>query len=230
MVAIPIIETVVGAIMTIMVTVGLAGLLALMAVESFGIPPLPSEIILPFAGFLIYQGTYSWPLAFLAALAGGVIGSYIAYAIGRWGRRWLVRGPRIIRLNPDHVAAMDGFFARHGEGTVLVSRLLPVVRSYISYPAGAAKMDPLRFGVYTAIGATPFTLALMYAGYVLGRSWSEIVPYFQYLDYVAVVVLLLLVVYVALRWRGVLAPGWPPRRAGRTTPAPDVEAPSAPTP
>lgn len=243
MVAIPIVETVVGAIMTIMVTIGLAGLLALMAVESFGIPPLPSEIILPFAGFLIYQGTYSWPLAFVAALVGGVLGSYVAYAIGRWGRRWLVGGPKVLRLNPTHLAAMDSFFARHGEGTVLVSRMVPLIRSYISYPAGAAKMEPLRFGLYTAVGATPFTLALMYAGYLLGHAWSEIVPYFQYLDYVAVVVIVVLVAYVGLRWRGFLAPGWPPRRArpsagaGASAPAPGAgpatapdEPPAGPTP
>ncbi|HZY70331.1 MAG TPA: DedA family protein [Thermoplasmata archaeon] len=220
MVAIPIIETVVGAIMTVMVTIGLAGLLALMAVESFGIPPLPSEIILPFAGFLIFQGTYSWPLAFLAALAGGVVGSYIAYAIGRWGRRYLVQGPKFLRLNPAHLAAMDSFFVRHGEGTVLLSRMVPVIRSYISYPAGAAKMEPVRFGLYTAVGATPFTLALMYAGYLLGHSWADIVPYFQKADYAAVAVIVLAIAYVALRWRGVITPGWPPRRAHRAAGGP----------
>jgi membrane protein DedA with SNARE-associated domain len=203
-ISIPIVETVVAAITLVMVTAGLAGLFGLMTVESFGIPPLPSEIILPFAGFLVAKGTYSFPLAFVVALAGGVLGSYIAYAVGRWGRRYLVSGPRWLRLEPRHLDSMDRFFRRHGEGTVLVARLVPLIRSYISYPAGAAKMEPVRFGVYTAIGAAPFTFVLMYAGYLLGKAWHNIVPYFQVLDYVAAAFIVGALLYIVLRWRGVL--------------------------
>ena len=99
---------------------------------------------------------------------------------------------------------MDRFFRRHGEGTVLVARLVPLIRSYISYPAGAAKMEPVRFGVYTAIGAAPFTFVLMYAGYLLGKAWHNIVPYFQVLDYVAAAFIVGALLYIVLRWRGVL--------------------------
>ncbi|MCI4344117.1 MAG: DedA family protein [Thermoplasmata archaeon] len=226
MISIPIVETVVGAITFIMMTAGLAGLFGLMSVESFGIPPLPSEIILPFAGFLVAQGTYSFPLAFVAALAGGVAGSYVGYAVGRWGRRFLVRGPKWLRLDPRHLDSMDRFFTRHGEGTVLFSRLVPLIRSYISYPAGAAKMEPVRFGVYTAVGAAPFTFALMYAGFLLGKHWHNIVPYFQLLDYVAAGFIVIALGYILLRWRGVLGSKRSPvGGAPATDPAPEGEAP-----
>ncbi len=222
MVSLPIIETVVTLITTAMAAGGILALLGLMTVESFGFPPLPSEIILPFAGFMIYSGNYGWGDGLGAALAGGVLGAYIAYAVGRYGRH-LVEGPKgIIRLDPKHLRAMDVWFARHGEGTVLIARLLPIVRSYISYPAGTSKMEPVRFGVYTLVGATPFTIALMYAGYYLGERWTLVQSWFHVADYFAAVGLVVLLVYIALRWRGVLAPGFPPRRVrsgGSSAPA-----------
>ena len=222
MVSIPIIEFVVNVIIEVMTVGGLAGLIALMGVESFGIPPLPSEIILPFAGFLVAQQVFNFPAAFAAALLGGVIGSYASYAVGRWGRRFLVQGPKWLRLNPDHLDSMDRFFQRRGEGTVIVSRLIPVIRSYISYPAGAAKMEPLRFGAYTAVGAAPFTFALMYGGYALGANWTSIVPYFRIADYFAATAIALALVYILLRWRHIITSGFPPRwirRVDRMSPS-----------
>ena len=199
--AIPLVETVVNLIIAVMQAGGLPALIALMAVESFGIPPLPSEVILPFAGFLVAEGTYPLVGAIAAALLGGVIGAFASYAVGRWGRHLLVAGPRFLRLDPRHLDSMDRWFARRGEGTVLLARLLPVVRSYISYPAGAARMEPTRFGVYTAIGATPFTAAFIYAGVLLGKDWSQIVPYLQIADYAAVGLIVVGVIYLAYRWR-----------------------------
>lgn len=221
--AIPIVETVVNVIQTVMMDGGLPALIALMAVESFGIPPLPSEVILPFAGFLVATGAYSFPAAVLAALLGGVVGSYAAYAIGRWGRGWLTSarlGP--LRLDPKYLDTMDRWFKRRGESTVLISRLLPVVRSYISYPAGTARMEPVRFGLFTATGATPFTVALVYAGFLLREHWTAIVPILQDADYVAVVAIVVLLVYLGLRWKGVVTSGFPPRlrRAHPDAPAP----------
>lgn len=219
MVSIPIIETVANVIEMVMTYAGLPGLIALMAVESFGIPPLPSEIILPFAGFLVAAGTFTFAGAFAAALIGGVVGSYAAYAVGRWGRH-LVVGEGRLKLDPKHLDSMDRWFAKRGEPTVLISRLLPVIRSYISYPAGTARMKPIRFGVYTAVGATPFTAVLIYAGYTLGKNWQAILPIFRLLDYGVAVVLVLLVGYILLRWRGVLQSGWPPRLTRSSAPPP----------
>jgi membrane protein DedA with SNARE-associated domain len=227
MISLPIIETVVGFITTVMASGGLVALVLLMAVESFGIPPLPSEIILPFAGFLVATQVYSWPGAILAALLGAIIGSYFAYAVGRFGRRWLEAPRGVLSLDPKHLAMMDRWFARHGEGTVIVARMLPIVRSYISYPAGTAKMEPVRFGVYTFIGVIPFTFGLIYAGFVLGSNWTIIAGYFRIADYFAAGAIALLLVYVALRWRGIVAPGFPPRLQSRGDPAPGAGAASS---
>lgn len=224
MVDIPLIETVTSLITAALTAGGLAALFGLMVVESFGIPPIPSEIILPFAGFLVATGTFSWPGAMAAALLGGLAGSLLAYAAGRWGRHWLTRSNgRWLRVDEKQLATMDSWFARHGEGTVLLARVVPVVRSYISYPAGTARMEPVRFSVYTLVGAFPFTLALIYLGYVLRSHWSEILPVFHILDYLAVAAIVVGIAYLALRWRGTVAPGWPPRLTRSTARPPPAE-------
>jgi membrane protein DedA with SNARE-associated domain len=202
MISLPIVETVVNLLTAVLTAGGLAALFGLMAVESFGIPPLPSEVILPFAGYLVFRGVYTFPEAFFAALAGGVVGAFAAYLVGRFGRTWLERsGTGWLRLDPKHLAQMDRWFARHGESTVALGRLLPIVRAYISYPAGTARMEPKRFGVFTAVGAAPFTAALIYVGVVLGDNWSSFQATFRYLDIAAAVLIVVLLVYVALRWR-----------------------------
>ncbi|MCI4349522.1 MAG: DedA family protein [Thermoplasmata archaeon] len=223
MVQLAIVETVVAFITEALRIGGLPALVALMAVESFGLPPLPSEVILLFAGFLVAENTFSPYAAFGAALLGGVLGSYIAYVIGRYARHWLYPPGRTRRFGIDvrHLETMDRWFARYGEATVGFSRLIPAVRSYISYPAGAAKMSPVRFGVYTALGAAPFTAGFLYAGFVLRSHWNSIIPWFNVLDDVVLVVLVVLALYLVLRWTDRIGPGWPPRI---------VHAPRAPAP
>jgi membrane protein DedA with SNARE-associated domain len=223
----PIVEVIVALIVAVLRAGGLAGLAGLMAVESFGIPPLPSEVILLFAGFLIASGTFSWPGAFLAAMVGSLAGSFFGYWVGRDARSWLFPEGRAPRVPVDRQALerMDRWFVRHGEGTVGFARLLPVVRSYISYPAGAARMDTVKFGVFTLIGAAPFTFALLYAGDLLGSSWSSIVPYFTFLDDVALVAVAALAVYAGLVLTNVVTTGFPPRRVRKVAPSPPVDAP-----
>lgn len=209
--------SVVDLVVLILSSIGLPGLFALMAVESFGIPPVPSEVILPFTGFLIAEGTLSFGGSLAAALAGGLVGSYAAYAVGRWGRHRLVDigiGP--VRLEAKHLERMDRFFARRGEITVCLARLSPVIRSYISYPAGTAKMAPVRFGVYTLVGSVPFTVAFVYAGMVLGSRWNVISGYLRWFDVAAGVVVVLALAYLVLLVLGRLTPGWPPRWVPRS--------------
>ncbi len=215
-----IVGSVIDLITTILTTVGLPGLLALMAVESFGLPPLPSEVILPFTGFLVAEGTFSFGGALAVALAGGLLGSFIAYAVGRWWRHRIAGlGVGQLRLDPKYLDWMDTFFARHGEVTVGAARLLPVVRSYISYPAGTARMSPARFGLYTLVGSTPFTVAFIYAGMLLRSHWDVVSADLRYFDYAIIAMAVLGVVYFALLVTDILAPGWPPRRAKPTSPA-----------
>ncbi|MGA8542380.1 MAG: DedA family protein [Thermoplasmata archaeon] len=214
----------VDVVTTILTVVGLPGLFALMAVESFGIPPIPSEVIIPFAGFLVADGTFSLGGALFAALAGGLVGSFAAYAVGRWWRHRLDGfGWGYLRIHAEDLDRMDAWFAGRGEWTVAVSRIIPGVRSYISYPAGTAKMNPVRFGAYTMLGATPWTLGLMYAGYVLRSNWLIVSRYFEPIDIALVVTIVAAAVYLSLVATGFLSWGWPPRRGPRGAfPAPSA--------
>ncbi len=227
-----ILGTVADLITMILATAGLAGVFGLMAVESFGLPPVPSEVILPFTGFLIASGTFPLIGAVLAALLGGLVGSYAGYAVGRWWRHRITGlGIGRLRLEPRHLERMDRYFARRGEVTVGVARLLPVVRSYISYPAGTAEMNPVRFGVYTLLGSIPFTLGLIYAGMVLRSDWTLVSSYFSVLDYPLIAIVAIVVVFIILQVAGVLAPGWPPRRASKAPTASSADpAASSPPP
>ena len=203
----------VGLVIAILQTVGLPGLFALMVVESFGIPPIPSEVILPFAGYLVAEGLFSFEAALAVSVAGGLVGAFAAYAIGRWWRHRIERiGIGSLRLHPRHLAAMDRFFARHGEAAVALARLVPVVRSYISYPAGTAEMRPARFGAYTAAGMVPFAVAFLYAGVLLRSQWGTIEGLFHWFDYPALAAVLAGGLYLYLVLTDRILPGWPPRR------------------
>lgn len=206
-------------IVYILGAIGLPGLFALMTVESFGVPPLPSELILPFAGYLVAEGEFPFYQALLVAILGGLAGAYAAYAIGRWWRHHLERiglGP--LRLHPRHLDAMDRFFRQHGEATVALARLVPVLRSYISYPAGTAEMRAERFGLYSALGLAPFAAAFLYAGLLLRSHWGVVESLFRWFDYAFLALVVLAGIYLYLVLTDRLLPGWPPRRAPRGPP------------
>jgi membrane protein DedA with SNARE-associated domain len=206
--------SVVELVILVLGALGLPGLFTLTAVEGFGVPPIPSEVILPFAGFLVAQGTYPFYGAVVAAVLGELVGAYAAYAVGR---RWRHRIERIgvgaLRLEPKHLESMDRFFARRGEATVALARLIPVVRSYISYPAGTSKMPAVRFGAYTVAGLLPFEIAFLYLGVVLRSHWSEIESLFGWFDYAALGIVVIAGIYLYLVLTERVVPGWPPRRA-----------------
>jgi membrane protein DedA with SNARE-associated domain len=214
--------TIVGEVADLIVVVlgaiGLPGLFALTAVESFGIPPLPSEVILPFAGYLVAEGIFSFEDALAIAVVGGLVGAFAAYAVG-WGWRHRLErfGVGPLRLEPRHLESMDRFFARHGEATVVIARVIPVVRSYVSYPAGTARMSPLRFGAYTTVGLTPYAVALLYLGVVLRAHWTEIESWFGLIDDILLGLVVAAGVYLYLVLSERIAPGWPPRRNRRSS-------------
>ncbi len=220
---------VVDLVIWILSTIGLPGLFVLMVFDSFGLPPIPSEVVLPFSGFLIAEGIFPLAGTIAVAIVAGVIGSYAAYALGRWGRHRITDlGLGALRIEASHLERMDRWFARHGEAAILFARFVPVARSYISYPAGTARMEPVRFGVYTTVGATPFTLALLYAGIVLRSHWALVSSYFGILDYATVAALGAGIVYLGLLVGGWVAPGWPPRRGPRRTRGSPDAGPGAP--
>ena len=152
---------------------GYAGVAVLMGIESACIP-LPSEIIMPFAGYVVYQGHMSLIWAATAGAIGCNLGSAIAYWIGAKGGRPLVeRYGKWVLMSHHDLDRMTRFFDKYGSITVLVGRLLPVVRTFIAFPAGIARMPQLRFHLYTFIGSWPWCFALAYAGMKLGESWHS---------------------------------------------------------
>ncbi len=186
---------------------GLFGIVLAMAIESCCIP-LPSEIVMPLAGIMIAQGTIlqgtnSWLALFLVALAGAIgclIGSVVAYGIGyKGGRPLMLKYGRYVLISQHDADKADAFFQRWGSATAFFSRLLPVVRTYISLPAGISKMPFLRFCVYSFFGSLPWCFVLAYAGYTLGGQISKIGSILHGLD---VVILLALIILVGLYiWR-----------------------------
>ena len=191
------------------VSTGLLGIVLAMAIESCCIP-LPSEIVMPLAGIMIASGKIlhgvSTPLALvLVALVGSLgclIGSTVAYWIGyAGGRPLMLKYGRYVLISQHDADKADAFFQRWGSATAFFSRLLPVVRTYISLPAGIAKMPFVRFCIYTFLGSFPWSLGLAYVGFILGNHLNTLAPIFHDLD---IVILLLVVVLVVLYvWRHV---------------------------
>jgi membrane protein DedA with SNARE-associated domain len=174
---------------------GYGGVAGLMAIESACIP-LPSEVIMPFAGSLIPSGRFTLVGVGLAGAIGCVVGSIPAYYAGMFGGRPLIlRYGKYILLSKKHLDWADKFFAHRGEITVFVARLLPVVRTFIAFPAGVAKMKMGKFVVYTFVGSLPWCLGLAWIGMKLGEHIDELKPWFHRFDAVLVVV-------------GLIAAGW----------------------
>ncbi|HSB74192.1 MAG TPA: DedA family protein, partial [Terriglobales bacterium] len=151
---------------------GYLGIAILMAIESACIP-LPSEIIMPFSGYLVYMGRFKLLWVATVGALGCNLGSAIAYAVGYYGGRPLVeKYGSYILLSRHELDWADRFFARYGNITVFVSRLLPVVRTFIALPAGVARMNQPKFHFYTFIGSWPWCLGLAYVGMKLGQRWD----------------------------------------------------------
>ncbi len=143
-----------------------------MALESACIP-VPSEIIFGFAGYMVYLGKLDFTTAAVAGVAGGLIGSVIAYLVGFWGGQPFVSAyGKYILLSASHVNLAQNWFDKYGLRAVFFSRLLPVVRTFISLPAGFAGVNFSRFIIYTVLGSIPWTIGLLYAGQLLGENWQ----------------------------------------------------------
>jgi len=154
-------------------TLGYSGVVVLMAIESACIP-LPSEIIMPFSGYLVSRGEMNlWGVAFAGAL-GCVLGSLVAYWVGMYGGRPVIeKYGRYILLSRHDLDLADRWFAKYGEAIVFVSRLLPAIRTFIAFPAGVARMNLTRFVIYTFAGSLPWCLGLAYVGQKLGEQWDK---------------------------------------------------------
>ncbi len=199
--------------------VGYLGVFAAMAIESAMIP-LPSELILPYAGFLVSDpsqleplthGPWNYWIVVIVATLGNTAGSLVAYAIGAWGGRpFLERYGRYLLIRPHEIELAERFFDRYGAATAFFSRLLPIVRTFISFPAGVARMPLGKFIAYSTLGALPWSMLLVFAGQQLGANWVDIRHALQPFD-LAIAVAVVAGVALFIWWR--LGMPGRPRRA-----------------
>jgi membrane protein DedA with SNARE-associated domain len=201
-----IIAALAGFIIAVISKAGYFGLMLLMAIESACIP-LPSEIIMPFAGFLVYKGQFNLLLAATAGAIGCNLGSVVAYEIGSYGGRPLIeRYGSYVFLGRHELEMAERFFARFGALAVLIGRLLPVIRTFIALPAGVVRMPRLRFHIYTFVGSWPWCFALAWVGMKLGESWDKdprLKQWFHRLDFVIILLLLAGITwFVWSHWKG----------------------------
>jgi membrane protein DedA with SNARE-associated domain len=179
---------------------GLFGVFALMVPESACIP-IPSEAIMLFAGFNVSEGNMTLFGIVVAGVLGNVAGSLIAYSAGYYGRIELLDQNRFIHVNRRHLEWADRWFQKHGSATVFFSRMLPIVRTFISLPAGSARMPLGRFVLFTTAGCIPWVLMLAIIGREVGSRWEEWRGYLHYVDYVVIAALVAAIVYLIVRRR-----------------------------
>jgi membrane protein DedA with SNARE-associated domain len=205
---------------------GLPGIFVLMALSCACIP-IPSEAVMLFAGFAVADPSQSGAShhmtmtgIILAGLIGSMVGSWFAYAVGRGGRLELMeRHGAKFHMGPSQIDRADRFFQRYGEPTVLFGRMVPLVRAFVSLPAGIAKMPIGRFTVFSLIGTIPWVVALAFAGHALGGDWTSVRKAFEYVDYAIVALIVMGVGYAVIRRRsrGSQAPPTPAPGDGKRT-------------
>ena len=194
-----ILESLAAFVIYVISRMGLPGIVLLMAIESACIP-LPSEVIMPFSGYLVFLGKYSLWSVGLAGAIGCVVGSVPAYYLGMYGGRPLIeKYGKYVLLSHRDLDLADRWFVRHGEATVFFARLLPVIRTFIAFPAGVARMDMKRFIAYTFAGSLPWCLGLAYVGMVMGEKWPTLRGYFHKFDLLIGAVLIAGIVWYVRR-------------------------------
>jgi len=186
---------IVNFIVNLISSLGYISIVILMALESL-IAPVPSEAVMPFAGFLIAEGTFDFPGVIFFSTLGSLIGSLISYCLGYWGGRPLVeRWGRYLLLDRHHLTLTEEYFKKKGDITILICRFIPVIRHLISIPAGMGKMNLLKFCLYTVIGAGLWNAFLAYIGYILRSNWTEVMKYSHILDYLVIAALIAIIGY-----------------------------------
>jgi membrane protein DedA with SNARE-associated domain len=180
---------------------GIAGIFVLMTPES-ALIPIPSEATMLFAGFNVSEGKYTLLAAVAAGVTANVIGSWIAYAIGYFGRiELLEKHGNKLHIKKEHIDWADRWFTKHGEATVFFARMLPIVRTFISLPAGVARMPFWRFTLFTTLGCIPWVFMLAFIGKSAGDNWVDWKDNLHYVDYAVAALIVIGVVYLIVRSR-----------------------------
>ncbi|WP_368491143.1 DedA family protein [Clostridium sp. BJN0013] len=189
------IERIIDVVIFVLDKTGYVGTFIAMALESACIP-IPSEAILPFGGYLSFTGRLNLTLVIIFGTLGGTAGSIGAYYIGKIGGRPLVeKYADKLRLSKSHIEKSDYYFNKYGEKIVFYSRLLPIIRTFISLPAGISKMDVKKFTIYTLLGSTIWSIILGYAGYKMGENWTIIREWFHFADIALVILIVAFILY-----------------------------------
>jgi membrane protein DedA with SNARE-associated domain len=180
---------------------GVAGIFVLMLLDSACIPT-SSEAIMLFAGFKVADGRFTLLEIVIAGVAGNLVGSWIAYGVGYYGRVELLKQHgRWLHIGPKQIAWADRWFERYGDATVFFSRMLPVIRTFISLPAGVARMPFWRFTILTTLGCVPWVLAWAIVGKQVGGDWKDLQEKLHYVDYAIVAAIVAGIAYLILRRR-----------------------------
>jgi len=186
-------------IISVISQMGYLGIILTMGIESACIP-LPSEIIMPFSGYLVFAGRFSLVGVAVAGAFGCLVGSVAAYWVGVWGGRpFIQKYGKYVLISHKDLAKADLWFEKYGEWAIFFSRLLPVIRTFISLPAGIARMNFFKFIVYTFVGSLPWCFMLAYVGKVLGENWGGIRVYFRRADIFILIAIALGIFYFLYR-------------------------------
>ena len=188
-------ELLVQYIVVFIANTGYASVVILMMLESM-VAPVPSEAVMPFAGFLVESGQFTFAGVIFFSTLGSIIGSLISYYIGYYGGRPLVdRFGKYLLLDHHHLEVTEKYFTKKGDITIFISRFIPIIRHLISIPAGMGKMNVLKFSIYTIIGAALWNSFLTYVGIKLKSNWKEVMKYSSVIDKVVLVIIVLVCVY-----------------------------------
>jgi membrane protein DedA with SNARE-associated domain len=196
-----ILRPVIDLVISFISTTGYVGIFLLMILES-ALIPIPSEIIMPFSGFLVPSGKFHPIAVILAGSLGNLVGSVLTYYIGiKFGRAFIIKYGKYIFFKENHLEFTDKLFKKYGDRISFVGRLLPLIRTYVSLPAGIGKTNLAKFVFYTFAGSVIWSTMLTYAGIQLGNNWENIDKYSIYLDIAAVFAIVVFIVWIISKRR-----------------------------
>jgi len=175
--------------------IGYIGIFVLMTLESCGVP-IPSEIIMPFSGYLVSKGHLSYWMVVLVGSLANLFGSVIAFFIGSKGRPFLDKYGKYLFIHKHHLEYAEGLFERYGALIIFLGRNMPVIRTYISFPAGISRMNFAKFSILTFLGSIPWNMMLVYIGIKMGEHWDKIVEFFEKLDSIIILLAILTIIYL----------------------------------
>jgi membrane protein DedA with SNARE-associated domain len=180
---------------------GYLGLFVLMTLES-ALMPIPSEIVMPFAGYLVYLGHFDLTLVVIISSLANLVGSWIGYFLGiKIGRKFVLKYGRYLLIKKEHVNKAEKWMNKHGAKVILASRNMPAIRTIIPLPSGILRVNFVKFSIFTFIGSIPWNFLLTYTGYILGEKWYEIKNYTQIIDLILIFAIIFIIIFLIIKYK-----------------------------